>query len=177
MAIPVTLDDAKRQLKVDDAEQDVEIKGFIADAAAWVERYTGHILVARDVIQEFSGFGLAPLRAWPIKSGTVAAVTYRDSAGNAQSVTGMRLCAATRPAKIIPFPSSGFSASALPQGTNMIVTVRAGYETSDEVPGNFRRAMLVLIGAYDADREGGEILQAAEATARRLCRDYRAWHL
>jgi uncharacterized phiE125 gp8 family phage protein len=177
MPIPVTFAEATRQLKVDDPEQYREIHDFIADAAAWVERYTGHILVARDVTQEFSSFDLAPLHAWPIKPGAVATVTYRDGAGDAQPVTGMRLCAATRPAKVIPFPSPGFGASTLPQYTNMIVTVRAGYEDSDEVPGNFRRAMLVLIGAYDVDREGGEILQTAEATARRLCRDYRAWHL
>jgi hypothetical protein len=33
--------------------------------------------------------------------------------------------------------------------------------------------MLVLITAYDDDREGGDVFQQAEATARRLCRDYR----
>jgi len=177
MAIPVTLDAAKRQLKVDDAEQDVEIQGFIDDAAAWVERYTGHVLVARDVTQEFTRFNATPLRAWPIEPDAVPIVSYRDAVGNLVDVAGMRLCAATRPARIIPFPAGGFNASALPDHTNMIVTVRAGYEGTEEVPGNFRRAMLVLIGAYDADREGGEILQTAEATARRLCRDYRAWHL
>jgi uncharacterized phiE125 gp8 family phage protein len=172
MAIPVTLEDAKRQLRMelDDASQDDEILGFIADAAAWIEKYTGHILTARDVTQEFPGFGLAPLRAWPVKPSATATVTYLDSSGNSVAFTGMRLCAATRPARIIPFPAFGFRS---PRDTNMIVTVRAGYEPGDVVPGNLRRAMLVLIGAYDADREGGDTFANAEAVARKLCGDFR----
>ncbi len=173
MAIPVTLDDAKRQLKVDDAEQDVEIKGFIADAAAWVERYTGHILIARDVIERFDGFGRLHLRAWPIKPDASIGIGYTRAAGTATNLYGARIASHDRPALIIPAAGACWPALA----TGVTVSVRAGYEDADEVPGNFRRAMLVLIGAYDADREGGEILQTAEATARRLCRDYRAWHL
>jgi hypothetical protein len=41
------------------------------------------------------------------------------------------------------------------------------------VPGNFRRAMLVLIAAYDADREGGDILAKADVAATRMCRGFR----
>jgi hypothetical protein len=52
--------------------------------------------------------------------------------------------------------------------------MRAGYEAGDAVPGNFRRAMLMLISAYDSDREGGEVFQKAEASARRLCGRLRA---
>jgi uncharacterized phiE125 gp8 family phage protein len=172
MAIPVTLLDAKWQLKVDDNDQDAEIAGFIGDAAAWVERYTGHILVARDVTEQFRVPGrVITLSAWPIKPDAVPVVL--DPA--LSPVIGAALDASCRPARL----SSGTLSRWPLRRTDerLTITVRAGYETSDEVPGNFRRAMLVLIGAYDADREGGEILQTAEATARRLCRDYRAWHL
>ena len=61
----------------------------------------------------------------------------------------------------------------VPTGTITTVTVRAGYESPDDVPRDLRRAMLVLIGAYDADREGGDILAKAEASARRLCDRHR----
>lgn len=58
----------------------------------------------------------------------------------------------------------------LPAGAQVKVEVTAGYLDPNEVPRNFVRAMLVLIAAYDADREGGEIFESAEETARRLCR-------
>lgn len=173
MAIPVTIEDARRQIRLaeNDDSQDADLLQSIDDAAAWVEKYTGHILVAREVTQEFSGFGLAPLRAWPVKPSATATVTYLDSSGNVAAFTEMRLGAATRPARIIPSPAFGFSA---PRDASMIVTVRAGYEPDDDVPGNFRRAMLILISAYDSDREGGAIFQQAEASARRLCGGFRA---
>lgn len=171
MPVPVTLYDAKAQLKSDDDDQDAEIAGFVDDAAAWIERYTGHILVARDVTETFVGFERVELRAWPIKPNAVPVVTYADAAGDAVSVTPMRMSAARRPGRVVPWVGSRWPSVA--GGTAVTVTVRAGYEDADPVPGNFRRAMLVLIAAYDADREGGEIMAAAEKTARALCSEYR----
>jgi hypothetical protein len=57
------------------------------------------------------------------------------------------------------------------------VTIRVGYESADEVPRDLRRAMLLLIAAYDADREGGDVFAKAEDAARRLCRRYRLHRL
>lgn len=176
MAIPVSLMDAKRQLRIgfEDESQDDEIPGFIADAAAWVERYTGHILTARDVKEEFGSFGRLRLRAWPVKPGAPLTVSYVDANGMT-TVPGARVFAANR--SVVVEPALGSRWPSLPRGGRVIVKVRAGYEEGDPVPGNLRRAMLVLIGAYDADREGGEILQNAEASARSLCRDFRARNL
>lgn len=43
MAIPVTLQDARRQIRLDDDDEshDADLVQFIDDAAAWVEEYTG----------------------------------------------------------------------------------------------------------------------------------------
>ncbi|MES3100081.1 head-tail connector protein [Sphingomonas faeni] len=170
MPIPVSLQDAKRQLRVDDNEQDDEIQGFIKDAAAWIEEYTGHILVARDVVEQFDNFGRLRLRAWPIKPNATVGIGYTPNTGAATNLYGARIVSTShRPALVSPAAGSRWPSAA----TGVTVLVRAGYEDDDAVPGNFRRAMLVLIGAYDADREGGEVLQAAEATARKLCRYFR----
>jgi uncharacterized phiE125 gp8 family phage protein len=173
MAIPVSLADAKVQLRLetDDVSRDVEVSGYIADAAGWVEKYTGHILVARDVTEQFRGFEAVNLRAWPVKPAAVVGVAYLDASGAPIEITGAVVDTTSRPARVrlgggIFWPFR----DALQLFT---VTVRAGYEPADEVPRNFRRAMLVMISAYDSDREGGELLQTAEASARRLCRDYR----
>lgn len=173
MAIPVTLEDAKRQLKIelDDASQDEEIAGFIADAASWVENYTGHILAARDVTEAFRGFKPVTLRAWPIAGDAEPGVAYVDSDGAPVVINGARLDVSTGRGRISP--GSGCFWPFIDANQAFTVTVRAGYEDGDEVPGNMRRAMLMLIGAYDADREGGDAFTSAEKTARSLCRSFK----
>ena len=171
MAIPVTIEDARRQIRLeeDDESKDADLRQFIDDAAAWVEEYTGHILVARDVELSFYGNSLAHLRAWPIAPNAAAAVTYKDAAGATVVAAGALFDSSRRPARLTPPRNLAQTAYA--------VTIRAGYEANDVVPGNFRRAMLILISAYDSDREGGEIFQTAEASARRLCSRFRARRL
>lgn len=173
MAIPVTLEDAKRQLRLAgetlDAERTTEITGFIKDAAAWVERYTGHILVAADVTERFRSFDRLQLRAWPVKHDAAIGIGYSPPGGASTNLYGARIATTARPAILVPAAGTQW-----PTATDVIVMVRAGYEANDIVPGNLRRAMLVLIAAYDADREGGEVLAKAEAAARLLCRDFRA---
>lgn len=173
MPIP-SLEDAKRQLRQGDEQLDpdreAEIEGFIADAAAWVERYTGHILVARDVTERFDGFGDLTLRAWPVAADAAPAVAYGDPGAVMTTIVGARLAAARRPARVLAPVSLAWPRLTL--APIVTVVVRAGYE-DDEFPGSFRRAMLILISAFDDDREGGEVLALAERTAKRLCGDYR----
>jgi uncharacterized phiE125 gp8 family phage protein len=167
----VTLEDAKIQLRSDGEEQDHEIHGFIADAVAWVENYTGHILTPRDVTEQFNGFGCVALRAWPVQRSAAVGVAYIGADGVPIAITGARLDASKRPARVLP-PRGPFYPFRDTQQL-FTVTVRAGWETSDQIPRDFRRAILILISAYDADREGGDIFQKAEAAARRLCGSYR----
>ena len=177
MAIPVSLDEAKAQLRIldDELDNEAEVQGFVEAAAAWVETYTGHILVARDVTETFHGFGAVTLRAWPIKPGALPGVAYVDAAGSPIAITGARLDLSGQRARVLP-PSGPFYSFRDAQQT-FTVTIRAGDEDDDTVPGNIKRAMLLLIGAYDADREGGATFKAAEASARRLCGDFRARRL
>jgi len=177
MAIPVTIEDARRQIRLeeDDESKDTDLRQFIDDAAAWIEVYTGHILEARDVTETFCGFGVVGLRAWPVKPNAVPGVAYVDSAGAPVAIVGARLDCSGRPVRVLP-PSGPFYSFRDAQQV-FTVTIRAGYEDAGSVPGNFRRAMLILISAFDSDREGGEVFQKAEAAARRLCGSKRARRL
>lgn len=144
---------------------------WVRDAAGWVERYTGHILVAREVTEQLVGFSAGALSAWPILPTAVPTVTYSGGAGGGVTVPGARLDLSRRPARVLPAYGSRWPT--VPRATPVTVSVRAGYESVGQIPPNFHRAMLVLIAAYDADREGGEIFERAEKTARSLCSSYR----
>jgi len=168
MVLPVSVEEARAQLRADSEDQDEEINDFIRDAADWVEGYTGQILEARDVHEYFSGFRPVALRAWPIAPNAVPVVSYIGSDGQPVIVNGVRLTAINRPARV--GSSLGPFWPFVDSKQTFKVTVRAGYESPNDVPRSLCRAMLVLIGAYDADREGGDILAKAEETARRLCR-------
>ncbi|MGB7407160.1 MAG: head-tail connector protein [Pontixanthobacter sp.] len=172
MALPVSLDEAKAQLRILDDEQDIEIEGFIRDAASWVEDYTGHILEPRAATEQFDQRGPVHLKAWPIADGQPVLVDHEAPDGTVTSIAGAKIRTERRPAFV--FGSNGtlwpFPANA---GTRFSVTVEAGYDDPQDVPRNLRRAMLVLIGGYDADREGGEVFQAAEKTAMSLCRHFK----
>ncbi|MBH9537522.1 head-tail connector protein [Novosphingopyxis sp. YJ-S2-01] len=166
MALPVTLEDAKKQLRVIGNDEDDTISGFIPDAAAWVEAYTGHLLEPREVVERFSGHDLN-LRYWPV------AETGISVAVGGVPIEGARLYQTVRPAAVLN--PIGTAWPYLETGSVVEVTYTAGYASPDDVPRNMVRAMLILISAYDADREGGEIFQRAEATAKNLCRQFKAW--
>jgi uncharacterized phiE125 gp8 family phage protein len=165
----VSLREAKAQLQreQDNTDDDAEITDFIADASAWVEGYTGHLLTARDVTEQFRGFGAVEIRAWPIAPAAVPGVAYQDVSGQPIAITDARLDLSSRPARVLP-PSGPFYPFTDSKQL-FTVTVRAGYESPNDVPREMRRAMLVMISAYDNDREGGDILAKAEASARRIC--------
>lgn len=173
MPLPVSLEEARRQLRLaaDDDSQDDEIAGFIADAAAWTEDYTGHILNQREVTERVSGFKPVELRAWPIAADAVPGVAYSTADGVQIPVPSARLDVSRRPARV--FPGTGlfwpFRDSAQP----FTVTITAGYASASAVPRAFKRAMLILIAAYDADREGGDVFEKAERSAKRICNPFR----
>lgn len=122
--------------------------------------------------ESIGGSGLLELRAWPIKPTAVAEVTYADAAGLPVSLPAVRLDVSRRPARLYPAYGTGWPYAATRQG--ITVKIRAGYEAEDEIPGSMRRAILMLVGAYDLDREGGDVAAKAEAAATRLCRRFKA---
>lgn len=168
MSEPISIEEARSQLRLDgDASRDADLARHIRDAREWVERYTGWTLVARDLTEAFRAPPRAvELKAWPLASGVTVTADI-DGVVTAATINGT-----VRPARV----SAAAPARCWPMSSptsELRITVRAGVETPDDVPGNMRRAMLLLIGAYEADREGGDLFAAAEARARSLCGSYR----
>lgn len=166
----ITLEEAKRQLRLPTSftAQDDEIRGFIADAAAWVERYTGHVVTPRDVTETFRVPGrTVRLDAWPVASNAAVSVSYPGALGSPIAVLGSTLDVGRGPAKLTA--PGGLAWPLTDADQALTVTFRAGYEDATQLPGDFRRAMLMLVTAYNEDRTGGDVLRKAEETAGRMC--------
>lgn len=171
MVEPITVEEARAHLRIDGDGEDADIVRYIRDARDWVEDYTGHILVRREVTETFDTLTNVRLRAWPVAVGTVPVVIASDLL-----IDGARLAVGNRPVRLLPALGASFPRMAKAADA---VSVRfdAGYADTVAIPGVFMRAMLLLIGAYHADREGGDLFVKAEEAAKSLCRSKRWWGL
>jgi uncharacterized phiE125 gp8 family phage protein len=173
MPFPVSIEEARRQLRLesDDTSRDDDLKDWIEDAAGWVEGYTKHLLTEREVVEHVAGFKPVTLTAWPIAATALPALAYLDADGSPIGIANARLDVTRRPARI--FPATGLFWPFRNAAQPFTVTITAGYPTADEVPRDMKRAMLILITAYDEDREGGDLFLKAVKAAERLCGRFR----
>jgi len=168
MAEPVSLEQAKLHLRLESGytDEDSTIEGAIADARAWVENYTGQILVRRSVVEYLDGFS-ARLLAWPLA--TIDEVRYRDADDVEQVLDSdsYRVALGGRPARLATIGQRSWPALAAGPGA-VRVEMTAGY-AEGEVPRGMIRAMLLLISGYYEDRNTGGLADAVETAARAAC--------
>ncbi len=62
MSEPISIQEAAGHLRLDVVAHGGTLARYIRDAREWVERYTGHLLVRRNVTEHFTGFRAATLR-------------------------------------------------------------------------------------------------------------------
>ncbi|WP_076071728.1 head-tail connector protein [Sphingomonas montana] len=178
MAEPVSMELARAQLRVDpDAAQDLLIEQAIVAAREWVERYTGHLLVRREVAEVFGSLsGTVDLHAWP--NVEVTRVDYLAADGNVTlDKSNYVVSPMQRPAQLGLVAPSGwgqFGRAAAGAATSSIVTVtmQAGY-AEDEVPGRLIRAMRLLITDDFENRGDGDYSAKVIAAAESICRSDR----
>jgi len=156
---PVSLEQAKQQIRVlDSDEEDELIAGYIRAAREWVENYTGLALVRR----EFTEFhrperGVVSLYRRPIVSASVAG--FADT-----RIVAGRL-----------FPGAGLSWPYLAHPEQFEVTYTAGY-AEGEVPQSLIQAMLLLIGHYFVNRSsvGNAAMAEIPLAVTSLCDAHRS---
>lgn len=174
---PITLSEAKQQLRIDGNADDATINRLIATAREWVEGVTGVLLAEREVTETLPAFGPRnALRSRPINGAEPIVVEYIDRTGGSQTITdarivnGEQILASGGP--VLLHPAIGARWPCADGRYPVSVTFTAGINDADKIPAVLRQAVLLLITAYEADREGGDIVAKAEASARRLCRRY-----
>ena len=166
MPEPITVAEAKQHLRiVDNTGEDTLIGAYIAAARRWVEDYTGHILVEREVVLNFPSWGdYLSVFLRPVTS--VDTITYTDADGEEQPYEDFLTSDAQYPLLIRPvaeFPELGTNGS-------ITVTLTAGYE-AEAIPEPLIHAIKVLLTAMFQNRGGG--WGDAEMAARSLCKAYR----
>lgn len=151
-AEPVSLDQAKANLRVTSSDEDGLIAALIVAAREAAEKATGLILTSRQVVQSVDSFDRwIDLYAWPIQS--IASVTYRDGGGVQQVLAPSTYAAALnrRPVRLAPASLASWPSTAGQPG-GIIVTVQAGYPTPDDVPATIKQSILLMIGHWFKNR-------------------------
>jgi uncharacterized phiE125 gp8 family phage protein len=145
---PVPLAFAKSVCKVDTADRDAEIAGYILTARQDVELITGRALLTQTWRMTLDAFpaGSFELPLAPVAS--VTSITYTDSAGAEQTVPGPNyvLDGTTTPARVVLAPGASWPAAAARPGAVKVLFV-AGYDQAS-VPEPLRMAVALLTRFY-----------------------------
>jgi uncharacterized phiE125 gp8 family phage protein len=173
MAEPLTTAELKSQLRKTTTDEDALIASYGLAAREWVENYTGHILVQREVEDNFGEWGdYLILRYQPITVGEptpTLVVEYTDDEGDfieyeARVVRDFKYPWTVHPPFGFSFPSLGGPAT-------IKVTYTAGYANAAAVPEQFKQAIRVLVSAMFETR--GSMTDEAKEAARFILRSYR----
>lgn len=164
---PITLDEAKLNLKLDSDAEDMRVQALIIAARQHVENYTGLVLVPRTVTETASRLGpWIDLASWPVQG--VAEIRCPGTGGDLVVLPAecYLLSKTRRPARLLPSatgwrafsPWSDHHGGERRRSTIPVeIDVVAGYPTPDEVPEAIKQAMHLLIAHYFANRAAAEV--------------------
>jgi uncharacterized phiE125 gp8 family phage protein len=157
---PVSLAEAKDHCRIDSAEQDGLLAGYLLAARQHVEMYTGRALMQQTFDAKFDF-------CWPRRCGlleiplprppkvSVTSIAYVDTAGATQTLSGSLYQLTERYGFGIIVPAYGQSWPT-PRRQYDAITVRfvAGYGTQPgAVPEQIRQAILLLTSHFNENRE------------------------
>lgn len=151
---PVSLAEAKAQCKVDVADEDALIVGYVLAARQYVETYTRRALVTQTWDQTVDALGAEiVLKKPPIQS--ITSVKYLDSAGVEQTLATDQYRLVRRDTgEFAVIPAYGVTWPAT-QEVEGAVTVRfvAGYGAlPGAIPEEIRQAIQLMVGHWHANR-------------------------
>lgn len=153
---PVSVADAKRQLRIEpeDTDQDTFVAMLCAAAHRAVERQLGYPILRQTRQTHLYGFpcGVIWLGAGDLL--TVASVKYYDADGTQQTLvaTDYIIDAVSRPATLHLAPTKSWPATQARPGA-VVIEWLAGWTDAAAVPADLIRAMQLLIGHWDQNRE------------------------
>lgn len=158
---PLSIDEAKLHLKVEQAVEDVQVMLAIRAARAWVEEILGRALLTQTWVycQDRWADSIQLPRAAPLAS--VSSVKYRDEAGVLQTLSASTYLVdtASEPGRVTLAPQQVWPTLQSGRASAVEITYVAGWTRAELVPDPIRWAMLLKVGGFYAFREDGAALQ------------------
>ncbi|MCV6576272.1 MAG: head-tail connector protein [Cohaesibacter sp.] len=153
--LPLSMDEAKAQCRIDGDDFDQEITALIEAAVSYLDGYSGVLgkcLMPQTWAQEFDCWQDFPLILGPVLS--VDSVKYFDLDGVLQSVSASVYRVERRMigACLVRKSSALWPLADLAEGP-ITVAWQAGYGSADMVPASIKQAMKLLIGHWFENRE------------------------
>lgn len=154
---PVTLDEAKLQIRQDDSADDAFIQLLISEARRTVEDMARRALMTQTWRLSLDGWprkDYISLPRPPLQS--VTGVVYKDSAGGATTWDTANYIVDTEhePGRIYLAYGASWPSVTLYPANPIQITYKAGYgDAAGSVPETWRRAILLLIGHWYENRE------------------------
>lgn len=179
---PVTLAEAKKHLRVTDAEQDTWISMAITAAREYAETFQGRAYITQQLrlsLQRWPAGGAIYLPRPPLQS--VESVTYILEGGTAQTLDPATYVveAASEPGAVILKAGLSWPGDTLRPGLPVRVDYTAGYGAAAAVPTRAVQAMLLLIGEWFEHRESvvvGAVTRTLEFAVEALLYQDRFWY-
>ena len=177
---PITLDEAKKQLREDGTDQDEHIESLIVTAREWLESTYGVSLLTQTWDYALSAFPSErelKLPRPPLVS--VTSITYYDedlSTSTVFSSANYQVDTFRRPGAVVLKNNIDWPTDTLRPSSGVVVRFVSGNTSAGLVPANARHAMKLLVSELYEHREQtvtGTIVQRIEFTVDRLMADLR----
>lgn len=153
---PLSVEEAKRQLRIDpeDADQDNHIADLCAAAHRKVERELGYPILRQTRETHLSGFPRGAIWLGGGDSLSILSIRYRDTANALQTLdpADYSLDAVSRVAQVYPAPLKTWPSTTCTPGA-VIVEWQAGWALATDTPEDLIHAMKLLVGHWDQNRE------------------------
>jgi uncharacterized phiE125 gp8 family phage protein len=161
--MPVSLDDAKRQLRVDGDDENAKITSLIMAAVGYIDGYSGILgrcIISQTWEQKFDDWR-RKLRL-PFADVASVAISYVDAAGSIVVVDPSLYTLLADAIGNYVYFFDAFSGPAIgPDMAGVTVEMVCGYGAAADVPVTIKEAILVRVSAMYEDREGVKPLSDA----------------
>lgn len=152
---PVSLAEAKAQLRVDASDDDLLITSLVSAAREHVEMVTRRALFTQTWEVRFDAWPATPFRLPLAPLQSVASIKYLDEAGSeftvATSVYGVDIN--SEPGRVYLKPNQNWPSAALYPYEAVRIQFVAGWSTTAAVPATIRAALLLAVGHLYENRE------------------------
>ena len=154
-AEPVTLAEAKAQLRVDGNAEDAYITSLIVTSRLQIEAALGLALMTqrwRLTLDDWRGAGIVELPMWPVKSIESIEISQGEGSATTLSSASYHLDGMAKPARLVLKDEAPPQPNAIAEGIAIDFTAGFGIIAAS-VPQPIRQALLLLVTHWFENRE------------------------